>query len=123
MVDLVAGERKFLYLDPVKMLIYGWFGFSYYYNKKVIVTNKRVIVSFRWFECESFCGALSCYYKKKDFDKCKKYGSAFILKSELCKDIFKKNYVKLVLKHFIKFKIRIYGRRGSEIQKIIAKNS
>jgi len=61
-------EILLMTLVPVKILMYVGWGLpsTYYWTKGIMVTNKRIIVSFQWFGYESFFGGYSYYYNERE---------------------------------------------------------
>jgi 3'-phosphoadenosine 5'-phosphosulfate sulfotransferase len=123
MFKLLPGEKEILNIDPAKILMYKWFTGSYYWTKKIKITNKRIIISFSWFGIESFNGGISCFLNKKDYDTYKKYGDSIIIKHELGKGKIIGDYIKLVTKQgFLSINTKIYSQ-SHQIEEIIKKNS
>lgn len=124
MVELLSGEEIMLNLAPVKMLIYKWITCSFYWTKKILVTNKRIIISFSWFGYESFSPAMSCYYNGNDSKTHKKFGDSLIIMYKLGKGRLLGDFIKIIIEgRIMNTNIKIYTNKNHEIEKIIKKNS
>ena len=124
MMKFLPGEETILNLAPVKMLMYKWTIGHFYWTKKVIVTNKRILISFQWFGIESFSPALSCYYNEHDYKNYKKFGDSLLVRYELGKGKILGEFIKLVVKQrFMNSNVKIYTKENYEIEKIIKRNS
>lgn len=124
MFKFLSNERILSTIDPAKILMYKGLTGTLYYYKKIVVTNKRIIISFNWFGFENFVGAMSCFYNKKDYDKHKSFGDSLILYSELGKGWFLGKFLKIRIKQYgLRMNIKIYDEKDLMIKKIIDKYS
>ena len=121
MIRVIDGEKELLSLTPVSLLVYKWITGSFYWRKKIIVTNKRLIISFQWFGFESFTGSMSCYYIQKEYEKYKTINDSIIINHEIGKGKIFGDYLKLTVKKLFKSKIKIYTHENHRIEHIIKK--
>jgi len=105
-------------------LMYKWIIGSYYWSKKVVVTNKRIIISFQWFGYESFVNGMSCYYNKKDYIKYKRSMAInyLIINHEVGKGRILGDYIKFAIGKFLPMNIKIYTNENRKIEGIIKKS-
>ncbi len=125
MVHLLPQEKVIYRLSRVKVLYWKWMTGTFYWYKKVLVTNKRIIISFQWFGREKFSPALSYYYKPKIYrlgGRQFTYGRLF--EYHAGKGRFWGDYLRLkVGGQFFGMNIKIWTKKAFEIEKIIKKNS
>lgn len=126
-IKFLPKEQVLMSLYPAKILMYSWFGSSYYWTKGVIVTNKRIIISFQWFGYESFRRGISYYYNSGDYNIHRKslgLGASRIFNHSLGKGRFLGDFLKLIVtRKSGKVKIKIYTNRNKEIEQIIKQNT
>ena len=91
------------------------------------VTNKRIIISFSWFGIHSFTPALSCFYKKSEWQRFGSsfghFGDAYVLNCNSRKGRFLGNYIRLKTKNLLPLNIKIYTDKNKEMENIIKKYS
>lgn len=134
---LFPGEKILLLKPQIKALaIYKWFLISFQPcpkneikyirpKKKIIVTNKRIIISLLWETgvfVETFIGAQSCFYNQSDYEMYKKREGqdSVILKYETGEGKLFGKFIKLKIKRsYLTLDIKIYTDYNHDIKKII----
>ena len=119
------------------MIVYFLFLGTVYFNprideslitpkKKILVTNKRVVMSFRWsmgITVESLADGISCYYTKEDLNTLGSPSSNWLKKIEIGKGKIFGNYVKLFINNgLLTTRVKIYSKESQKIYDLISKH-
>jgi ABC-type multidrug transport system fused ATPase/permease subunit len=75
---LKTGERVLLEVRGIKYTTRNIGSFKYQYGANILVTNKRILLSFSWFGYMSYFGAMSFYIKRSDYENNKKINNYLI---------------------------------------------
>lgn len=119
MVGLIEGEEKLLeFVSHRYKFSQLVFFFRLYKNKKIVVTNKRIISSTEILGRESLKISDSHWFEKKDYDAQGKVNSTLILDASCAADDHGP-YIELKEQMLPKATVRIYTDKNHEILSLI----
>ena len=120
-MEFLSGEKELLKIDPAKVLMYNKMSFHYYWSKKVIITNKRVILSFTWFGVESFTPALSYFFDIKQYERFGKGRDVFVEQVVVGEGFWSK-FIDFKTRGFFHPNLKIYTNDNVKIKHLIGGN-
>ena len=125
MINLIEKEKIILKLNPKKYFFtQGFLAFNFSFKKKIIVTNKRIVVSCSFFGFEKFKPmALSYWFQESDYNSETKINSAYILEHNIETNKKGNSFLKIKVNMKPKATIKIYDESVEQINEMIKENT